>query len=173
MSSVRNLVNGHGNEVNQISSTAKARIEAQGFVGLDDGPLAQIDYWLRLSPAICMLWAAVGTATEHNNLVVAGPVCRTGRSPDRPSFRCTLQLWLSVRGAWSTLAEVSTAPAFGMPDGDGRDSWSGLELSVRTYSGRTHPRLVACGGSFRKRQHWFLRAFFHLGWSSANRHRAP
>jgi AhpD family alkylhydroperoxidase len=49
-----------------------------------------------------------------------------------------------------------------MPDGDGRDSWGGLELSVRTRSGRTHPRLVACGGSFRERQHWFLRAFFHL-----------
>jgi hypothetical protein len=48
--------------VNQISAIARARIEAQGFVGLDDQTLAQIDNWLRLSPAICMLWAAVGTA---------------------------------------------------------------------------------------------------------------
>ena len=48
--------------MNQISAIARARIEAQGFVGLDDRTLAQIDDWLRLSPAICMLWAAVGTA---------------------------------------------------------------------------------------------------------------
>jgi hypothetical protein len=45
----------------QISVTAKSRIEAQGFVGLDDGTLAQIDYWLRLSPAICLIWVATGT----------------------------------------------------------------------------------------------------------------
>lgn len=55
--------------MNQISSTAKARIEAQGFVGLDDGPLAQIDYWLRLSPAICMLWTAVGTALNSPTIL--------------------------------------------------------------------------------------------------------
>jgi hypothetical protein len=48
--------------MNQISATRKARIEAQGFVDLDEGTLAQIDYWLRVSPAICMLWVGVGTA---------------------------------------------------------------------------------------------------------------
>jgi hypothetical protein len=34
----------------------------QGFVGLDSRTLHQINCWLRLSPAICMTWAAVGTA---------------------------------------------------------------------------------------------------------------
>ena len=48
--------------MNPIPAITRARIEAQGFVGLDDRTLAQIDNWLRLSPAICMLWAAVGTA---------------------------------------------------------------------------------------------------------------
>ena len=43
-----------------ISITARRRIEAQGFVGLDDGTLAAIQYWLRLSPAICMAWTAAG-----------------------------------------------------------------------------------------------------------------
>jgi len=37
-------------------------IQAQGFCGLDDETCTQINYPLRLSPAICMTWAAVGTA---------------------------------------------------------------------------------------------------------------
>ena len=43
-----------------ISSVARERIEAQGFCGLDDGLLSQINYPLRLAPAICMTWALVG-----------------------------------------------------------------------------------------------------------------
>ena len=43
-----------------ISPTARRWIEAQGFIGLDDGTLAAIQYWLRLSPAICMIWTAAG-----------------------------------------------------------------------------------------------------------------
>lgn len=42
--------------------TIRENIQAQGFCGLDDKTYAQINYPLRLSPAICMLWAAVGTA---------------------------------------------------------------------------------------------------------------
>jgi len=48
-----------------MSSTLGAvreNILAQGFCGLDDETCAQINYPLRLSPAICMVWAAVGTA---------------------------------------------------------------------------------------------------------------
>jgi hypothetical protein len=41
--------------------TVRRRIEAQGFCGLDDSTYAEINYPLRLSPAICMLWAAIGT----------------------------------------------------------------------------------------------------------------
>jgi hypothetical protein len=37
-------------------------IQAQGFCGLDEKTTAQINYPLRLSPAICMVWAALGTA---------------------------------------------------------------------------------------------------------------
>jgi Domain of unknown function (DUF4395) len=44
-----------------ITATTRARIEAQGFVGLDSRTLARINYWLRLAPAICMAWTAVGT----------------------------------------------------------------------------------------------------------------
>jgi hypothetical protein len=48
--------------MSEISVTGRTRIEAQGFLALDDRTLVQINYWLRLSPAICMAWAAVGTA---------------------------------------------------------------------------------------------------------------
>ena len=54
-----------------ISATAKARIEAQGFVGLDAGTLTGINYWLRLAPAICMAWTAVGTALSSPAIVAA------------------------------------------------------------------------------------------------------
>lgn len=44
------------------SAAVRANIRAQGFCGLDDETYAQINYPLRLSPAICMIWAAIGTA---------------------------------------------------------------------------------------------------------------
>jgi hypothetical protein len=44
------------------SARARERIEAQGFCNLDERTYAQINYPLRLSPAICMAWTAVGTA---------------------------------------------------------------------------------------------------------------
>ncbi len=42
--------------------TIHENIQAQGFCGLDDETSMQINYPLRFSPAICMAWAAVGTA---------------------------------------------------------------------------------------------------------------
>lgn len=41
--------------------TVRENIEAQGFCGLDEKTCRQIDFPLRLSPAICMVWAAIGT----------------------------------------------------------------------------------------------------------------
>ena len=45
-----------------IAASVRENIQAQGFCGLDDKTYAQINYPLRMSPAICMIWAAVGTA---------------------------------------------------------------------------------------------------------------
>ena len=47
--------------MSQISATARERIQAQGFCGLSDATYAQINYPLRLSPGIMMVWVAVGT----------------------------------------------------------------------------------------------------------------
>ncbi len=43
-------------------ATLRTRIQAQGFCGLDDETCQKINYPLRLSPAICMVWTAIGTA---------------------------------------------------------------------------------------------------------------
>jgi len=48
--------------MSQITASMRERIQAQGFCGLDDATYSQINYPLRLAPAICMLWAATGTA---------------------------------------------------------------------------------------------------------------
>src|SRR6478672_1528073 len=48
--------------MSQISTIARERMQAQGFCGLSDATYAQINYPLRLSPAIMMVWVEVGTA---------------------------------------------------------------------------------------------------------------
>lgn len=54
-----------------VSATVRERIQAQGFCGLDDRTCAQVNYPLRLSPAICMTWAAVGTALASPTILWA------------------------------------------------------------------------------------------------------
>jgi hypothetical protein len=53
----------------QISTTARERIQAQGFCGLTDATYAQINYPLRLSPAIMMVWVAVGTVLSSARIL--------------------------------------------------------------------------------------------------------
>jgi len=55
----------------QVTATVRERIQAQGFCGLDDATYAQVNYPLRLSPAICMVWAAVGTALASPRILWA------------------------------------------------------------------------------------------------------
>ena len=58
-------------------STLRAKIEAQGFCGLDDDSLLQINYPLRLAPAICLAWTLTGTALASPNREYLHPVCMT------------------------------------------------------------------------------------------------
>jgi hypothetical protein len=57
--------------MSQIAATLRERIQAQGFCGLDDLVYGQINYPLRLSPAICMVWAAVGTTLASATILEA------------------------------------------------------------------------------------------------------
>jgi len=57
--------------MSQISTTARERIQAQGFCGLSDATYAQINYPLRLSPGIMMVWVAVGTVLASAQILWA------------------------------------------------------------------------------------------------------
>ncbi len=54
-----------------LTATVRERIQAQSFCGLDDATYARINYPLRLSPAICMIWAAIGTAYASPTILFA------------------------------------------------------------------------------------------------------
>jgi hypothetical protein len=57
--------------MSQISTTARERIQAQGFCGLSDATYAQINYPLRLSPGIMMVWVALGTGLASAQILWA------------------------------------------------------------------------------------------------------
>jgi hypothetical protein len=57
--------------MSQITATARERIQMQGFCGLSDATYAQINYPLRLSPGIMMVWVAVGTVLGSAELLWA------------------------------------------------------------------------------------------------------
>ena len=62
-----------------IFGTARENIQAQGFCGLDDKACEQLNYPLRFSPAICMIWAAVGTALASPTILwVLAPFAALG-----------------------------------------------------------------------------------------------
>ena len=57
----------------------RARLEMQGFAGLDDGRLAEVRPWLRLAPALCATWAAIGTVRAAPALLWAlAPIAALG-----------------------------------------------------------------------------------------------
>jgi len=45
----------------EISATKRLRIEAQGYTGLSDEDIAVVDPWLRMAPALCMVWTGIAT----------------------------------------------------------------------------------------------------------------
>lgn len=62
-----------------VSTTTRQRIEAQGYLGLSDATLATVGSWLRLSPAICMVWVAIATYYESSTaLIVLIPLAALG-----------------------------------------------------------------------------------------------
>lgn len=51
-----------------ISPTARRRIEAQGYLGLNDQTLGSINYGLRFGPAVCLIGALIGTRLASSTL---------------------------------------------------------------------------------------------------------
>jgi Domain of unknown function (DUF4395) len=63
--------NSGSRDITGTSDKARARIVAQGVVKVEDQELGKINYWLRLSPAICMLWTAVGAVLGSPAVIFA------------------------------------------------------------------------------------------------------
>ena len=83
-----------------MNEVMRNRIEAQGFLGLDDQTVGQLNYSLRLSPAICMIWAAIGTVLQSPAMLWAlAPFALLGSLlPGHPFdllYRFGVQPWTS------------------------------------------------------------------------------
>lgn len=58
----------------EVTTVTRKRLETQGFCDIDDETLARVEPWLRWSPALCAIVAAVGTA-------LASPAILWGLAP--------------------------------------------------------------------------------------------
>lgn len=121
-----------------LPERVRDNILAQGFCGLADETYAQINYPLRIAPAICMIWAAMGTALEsHAILWVLAPFAALGaifpshpfdvlynhglrhllhtpalpRYGFRRRFACALATAMLVAAAWAFQAGMPTVGA--------------------------------------------------------------
>jgi hypothetical protein len=57
----------------------RINVELQGFLGLSDGEINDIYYWLRLGPLVACVWTAAGVITESPVVLWAlAPVSASG-----------------------------------------------------------------------------------------------
>jgi hypothetical protein len=54
-----------------LTVTRQRRLEMQGFICSHDGDFARVAPWLRWSPALCMIVAAIGTALASPPILLA------------------------------------------------------------------------------------------------------
>lgn len=80
-----------------LSSTRK-RVELQGFHNLTDEEIAGINYGLRVAPAICMVWAAIGTAFASPLILLSlAPFALMGAVFPGHPFDVVYRGWLQER----------------------------------------------------------------------------
>lgn len=118
-------------EAARVKSRVRRRVEMQGFIGLNDRDVQTIAPWLRLAPAICMAWAAVGTVLGSATVTIAlAPfafagavgrghpfdllyqrgVCRMLRSPAIPPYGAPRRFACALATVW-LLAMAATLHA--------------------------------------------------------------
>jgi hypothetical protein len=102
----------------------------QGFVDLDDEALGQVGPWLRLAPAICAVWTAVGTvlaspavlwslvpfavlgaATRGHpfDAIYNHGIRRLLRTPALPPYRAPRRFACAVATVWLTITGLAFA----------------------------------------------------------------
>ena len=146
-----------------MNEVMRRRIEAQGFLGLDDQTVGGLNYSLRLSPAICMIWAAIGTALESPPVLWAlAPFALLGALlPGHPFdllYRFGVQPWTSG----PSIPCYPLPSQICLPTGYGHDCGSCMEFSIRTDVVRSDLWMGTGMRSVRERKHWILYSFVYL-----------
>lgn len=99
--------------MSQVTATVRERVQAQGFCGFDDETYRQLNYPLRLSPAICMLWAAIGTALASPTILwTLVPFAALGAilpgTPSTSSITTAYDIYSTLRGCRATRFAVAS-----------------------------------------------------------------
>lgn len=93
-----------------ISLRTRRNIEMQGFLGLDDLQIAQLDGWLRFSPLVCLAWTATGLWLASPTVIAAlVPFALLGGILKRHPFDAVYNYGLRF------LAGGPKIPAYGTP----------------------------------------------------------
>jgi hypothetical protein len=90
-----------------VTPVMKARVEMQGFTGLNDETIAGINLGLRTAPAVCMVWAGTGTALASAAVLwslvpfaLLGAILPGPPYPLPRRFACLLATVMLCAAAW-------------------------------------------------------------------------
>jgi hypothetical protein len=113
-----------------LSCTTRERLHMQGFENVPDRTLAQVHYWLRLAPALCLVWGAAGIAFASPLLLfalvpfaVAGAlgtghpfdlfynrvIRRWTRTPALPAYGAPRRFACALAAAWASAMALAFA----------------------------------------------------------------
>ena len=134
--------------------TIRENIQAQGFCGLDDKTYAQINYPPRLSPAICMVWTAVGTALASPMILWAlAPFAALGTILPGHPFDILYNYGLRYLTGTLSPTPLRRSPPTRLRLRDDPNCHGRMGFPGRHAHGRSNRRLGACGGHLREREH--------------------
>jgi len=93
-----------------VNSETRRRIEEQGFMCLSDSDIVEINYWLRLAPAICLTWMTIGVVQASPSIIFAlAPFAALGGIMRGHPFDVIYNLGLRH------IFHTKEIPAYGMP----------------------------------------------------------
>ncbi len=147
-----------------VTATVRERIQAQGFYGLNDATYAQFSYPLRLSPAICMVWTAVGMASASPKILWAlVPFAALGAILPGHPFDVLYNYGLRHLLGTPSTASLRGPATLRLRLGDHDDYCGRMGFPSRRAHGRLHRRLVTCSRCVRERKYGVLCTVVHCG----------
>jgi hypothetical protein len=93
-----------------INNETRRRIEEQGFMCLTDSDIVELNYWLRLAPAVCLTWMTIGVVQASPSIIIAlAPFAALGGILRGHPFDVIYNLGLRH------IFHTREIPAYGMP----------------------------------------------------------